>query len=313
MWVRSRRSARAAGRIFRGHGRRAAYRPEHDRSYGFPPHPRRGRKRTGAPKARQQPMRPPGLAAYRIPTGAADTSPHGRRLTRRPNMPAERSGSGSPGPSSEITSRKAPNQFPSWSRRAGCMPPPSRNRADGCPPAPERAQGRPEPDICTVPPANPTALPGAGATTGAGTTHPGRVPSGRPRTVGDDRVAYVIERTLHTTPPDATHWSTRPMAGQGGLAQTTVRRIRNAFGLQPHRSETFRPSGDPAPPNRADGLPEGPGTTASGPPERRHSIHKMLCAGRAPDSAGRRSHYAADGRAVAYPSVPRLGACAVER
>ena len=69
--------------------------------------------------------------------------------------------------------------------------------------------------------------------------------SGRPRTVGDDRVAYVVGRTLHTTLPDATHRSTRPMAGEGGLSQTTVRRIRNAFGLQPHRSETFRPSGDP--------------------------------------------------------------------
>ena len=69
--------------------------------------------------------------------------------------------------------------------------------------------------------------------------------SGLPRTVGDDRVAYVVGRTLHTTPPDATHRSTRPMAGEGGLSRTTFRRIRNAFGLQPHRSETFRLSGDP--------------------------------------------------------------------
>ena len=80
----------------------------------------------------------------------------------------------------------------------------------------------------------------------SGTTHPGTVPSGRPRTVGDDRVAYVIERTLHATPPDTTHWSPRPMAGEDGLAQTTVRRVRNAFGRQPHRSETFKLSGDPA-------------------------------------------------------------------
>ena len=69
--------------------------------------------------------------------------------------------------------------------------------------------------------------------------------SGRPGTVGDDRVAYVVGRTLHTTPPDATHRSTRSMAGEIGLSQTTVRRIRNAFGLQPHRSQTFKPSGDP--------------------------------------------------------------------
>ena len=70
--------------------------------------------------------------------------------------------------------------------------------------------------------------------------------SGRPRTVGDDRVAYVVERTLHTTPPDATHRSTRSMARESGLSQTTVRRIWNAFGLQPHRSQTFKLSGDPA-------------------------------------------------------------------
>ena len=69
--------------------------------------------------------------------------------------------------------------------------------------------------------------------------------SGRTRTVGDDRVAYVVGRTLHTTPPDATRWSTRPMVRESGLSQTTVRRIRNAFGLQPHRSQTFRPSDDP--------------------------------------------------------------------
>ena len=36
------------------------------------------------------------------------------------------------------------------------------------------------------------------------------------------------------------------MAGESGLSQTTVPRIRNAFGLQPHRSGTFKLSGDPA-------------------------------------------------------------------
>ena len=30
---------------------------------------------------------------------------------------------------------------------------------------------------------------------------------GRPRSIGDDQVAAVIERTLRTTPADATHWS----------------------------------------------------------------------------------------------------------
>ncbi|NRQ18236.1 hypothetical protein BHMPCIPO_05499 [Ensifer sesbaniae] len=61
---------------------------------------------------------------------------------------------------------------------------------------------------------------------------------GRPRTIGDDQIAAVIERTLRSTPTDATHWSIRSMAGAAGFSHTTIRRIWNAFGLQPHRSET---------------------------------------------------------------------------
>lgn len=69
--------------------------------------------------------------------------------------------------------------------------------------------------------------------------------SGRPRTIGDDAVAAVIERTLQTRPADATHWSIRSMAATVGHSHTTVRRIWNAFGLQPHRAETFKLSSDP--------------------------------------------------------------------
>lgn len=88
---------------------------------------------------------------------------------------------------------------------------------------------------------------------------------GRPRTIDDDQVAAVIERTLRSTPKDATHWSIRSMATETGFSHTTIRRIWNAFGLQPHRSETFKLSSDPlfvdkvrdivglylSPPNRA--------------------------------------------------------------
>lgn len=55
----------------------------------------------------------------------------------------------------------------------------------------------------------------------------------------------MIEHTLATTPHDATHWSIRSMAKQTGLSHTTIRRIWTAFGLQPHRSETFKLSTDP--------------------------------------------------------------------
>jgi transposase len=52
---------------------------------------------------------------------------------------------------------------------------------------------------------------------------------GRPRTIDDDQVAEVIERTLRTTPLDATHWSIRSMAAETGFSHTTIRRMWTAF------------------------------------------------------------------------------------
>jgi transposase len=69
--------------------------------------------------------------------------------------------------------------------------------------------------------------------------------SGTPRTVEDARIEAVIVRTLETVPPDATHWSSRSMARASGLSVSTVQRIWRAFGLQPHRLETFKLSTDP--------------------------------------------------------------------
>jgi transposase len=86
---------------------------------------------------------------------------------------------------------------------------------------------------------------------------------GRPRTIDHDQVAAVIERTLRTTPGrrDAL------VAAVDGdwLFPIHIRRMRTAFGLQPHRSQTFKLSDDPlfvdkvrdivglylSPPNRA--------------------------------------------------------------
>jgi transposase len=68
---------------------------------------------------------------------------------------------------------------------------------------------------------------------------------GRPRTITDEQVEEVIVRTLETTPTDATHWSTRSMAREVGLTQSAVLRIWKAFGLQPHRQETWKLSKDP--------------------------------------------------------------------
>jgi transposase len=68
---------------------------------------------------------------------------------------------------------------------------------------------------------------------------------GAPRQITDEQVEQVIVRTLETTPRGATHWSLRDMAKASGLSRTTVGRIWRAFGLQPHRSETFKLSTDP--------------------------------------------------------------------
>lgn len=73
----------------------------------------------------------------------------------------------------------------------------------------------------------------------------GHVRSGGPRSVTDAQVAEVVTRTLETTPKGATHWSTRAMAQEMGLSQSTVPRIWRAFGLQPHRAEGFKLSTDP--------------------------------------------------------------------
>src|SRR3954468_20826045 len=69
--------------------------------------------------------------------------------------------------------------------------------------------------------------------------------SGTPRTIEDSRIEAVIVRTLETKPPDATHWSSRGMARACGLSVSSVQRIWRAFGLQPHRLETFKLSTDP--------------------------------------------------------------------
>jgi transposase len=68
---------------------------------------------------------------------------------------------------------------------------------------------------------------------------------GVPRTITDDTVEAVIVKTLEEIPTDATHWSTRSMAKATGISPASVGRIWGAFGLQPHRAESFKLSTDP--------------------------------------------------------------------
>ena len=68
---------------------------------------------------------------------------------------------------------------------------------------------------------------------------------GAPCRITDAQVEDVVVRTLESTPRGATHWSTRSMARASGLSHATIGRIWRAFGLQPHRTETFKLSPDP--------------------------------------------------------------------
>ena len=68
---------------------------------------------------------------------------------------------------------------------------------------------------------------------------------GAPRKVSDAQVEQVVIQTLESTPRGQTHWSTRSLAQASGLSRMTISRIWHAFGLQPHRTETFKLSPDP--------------------------------------------------------------------
>jgi transposase len=68
---------------------------------------------------------------------------------------------------------------------------------------------------------------------------PGRLPR-----ISEAKIRAVIEATLHTTPPAATHWSTRTMAAAQGVSEATVRRIWRQHRLKPHLTKTFKLSRD---------------------------------------------------------------------
>jgi transposase len=57
--------------------------------------------------------------------------------------------------------------------------------------------------------------------------------------------AEIVRLTTQTTPKAATHWSTRSLAREVGVSDTTVLRVWQAHGLRPHRVETFKVSRDP--------------------------------------------------------------------
>ncbi|MCL4377269.1 MAG: IS630 family transposase [Actinobacteria bacterium] len=68
---------------------------------------------------------------------------------------------------------------------------------------------------------------------------PGRIPK-----ISQAKIKAVIEATINTVPPNATHWSTRSMAKAQGLSEATVRRIWKKHNLKPHLRKTFKLSSD---------------------------------------------------------------------
>ena len=63
---------------------------------------------------------------------------------------------------------------------------------------------------------------------------------GAPRKISDEQIEQVVIQTLESTPRGQTHWSTREMAKNTGLSRMAISRIWRAFGLQPHRTESFK-------------------------------------------------------------------------
>ena len=69
--------------------------------------------------------------------------------------------------------------------------------------------------------------------------------AGRPRSLSDEQVAELIHQTLAKKPGSATHWTTRLTAKETGISKSTVQRVWNTFGIQPHRQKSFKLSNDP--------------------------------------------------------------------
>ena len=71
---------------------------------------------------------------------------------------------------------------------------------------------------------------------------PGR---GRKPVYGPEMASLIVERTLRTKPPAATHWSQRALARVLDVSSRTIGRVWQAHGLKPHLIRTFKVSNDP--------------------------------------------------------------------
>jgi len=69
--------------------------------------------------------------------------------------------------------------------------------------------------------------------------------SGRPPTITARKRAQIVALTLKPPRPGHTHWTSRDLARQTHVSQSTVHRIWRGHALQPHRVESFKFTTDP--------------------------------------------------------------------
>jgi putative transposase len=72
----------------------------------------------------------------------------------------------------------------------------------------------------------------------------GELRPGRPRKYDDDQVAGMLRTVVRSMPEVATHWTVRSAAAKTGISKSTVGRYFALFGVQPHRSKSFKLSTD---------------------------------------------------------------------
>jgi len=72
----------------------------------------------------------------------------------------------------------------------------------------------------------------------------GEMRPGRPRTHDDERIAGLLNKVLKSKPKGATHWTVRSLADETGITKSSVHRYISLFGLQPHRTQSFKLSTD---------------------------------------------------------------------
>jgi transposase len=73
----------------------------------------------------------------------------------------------------------------------------------------------------------------------------GELRPGRPRQHTDEKVAALLHTVLRSKPAVATHWTVRSAASETGISKSSVGRYFTLFGVQPHRSKSFKLSTDP--------------------------------------------------------------------